>query len=95
MYCIHVGMWGIVRYDGSASETLRFETVKQGCVRAPTLFGFFFPHFLTWLWEPLATKGIYLQTHSEGKLFNLKCLKAKTEVWKVLIHEPVFADDAA
>ena len=40
------------------------------------------------------TEGVYLHTRSDGKLFNLARLRAKTKVRKVLIRELLFADDA-
>ena len=41
------------------------------------------------------TEGIYLRTRSDGRLFNLACLRAKTKVRKVLVRDMLFADDAA
>ena len=42
-----------------------------------------------------ASDGIYLHTRHDGKLFNLRRLRAKTKVTCVLIREMLFADDAA
>ena len=39
--------------------------------------------------------GVYLHTRSDGKLYNLARLRAKTKVRSVLIREMLFADDAA
>ena len=39
--------------------------------------------------------GVHLHTRSEGRLFNLTRLKAKTKAQTVLINEMLFADDAA
>ena len=41
------------------------------------------------------TEGIYLCTRSDGRLFNLARLRAKTKVRKVLIRDMRFADDSA
>lgn len=38
--------------------------------------------------------GIYLWTRSDGRLFNLAFLKAKTKVRKALTRDMLFADDA-
>ena len=40
-------------------------------------------------------EGIYLHTRSDGRLFNLACLRAKTKVHEALIRDMLFADDAA
>ena len=42
-----------------------------------------------------STEGIHIYTGSDGKLFNLARLRAKTKVRTVLIGELLFADDAA
>ena len=41
------------------------------------------------------TEGIYLRTRSDGRLFNLAHLRAKTKVCEVLIRDMLFADYAA
>ena len=41
------------------------------------------------------TEGIYLRTRSDGRLFNLARIRAKTKVREVLIRDMLFADDAA
>ena len=41
------------------------------------------------------SKGVYIHTRANGKLFNIKRLRAKTKVTEVLIRELLFADDAA
>ena len=40
-------------------------------------------------------EGIYLYTRSDGKLFNIARLRAKSKVKLILIRELLFADDAA
>ena len=42
-----------------------------------------------------STEGNYIRTRSDGRLFNLARLRAKTKVRKVLIRDMLFADDAA
>ena len=66
----------------------------RGCVLAPMLFGIFFGMLLKHAFDT-TTEGIYLRTRSDGRLFNLARLRAKTKVRKVLIRDILFADDAA
>ena len=61
---------------------------------APTLFGIFFAVMLKHAFGT-STEGVSLHTRSDGRLFNLSRLKAKTKVRKALIRDMLFADDAA
>lgn len=91
----HEDMQGTVNYDGSSSDPFPIRSgVKQGCVLAPTLFGIFFSLLLSYAFKE-SEDGVYLHTRSDGNLFNLARLRAKTKVRKVLIREMLFADDAA
>ena len=91
----HDDMKGIVSYDGEASEPFAIKSgVKQGCVLAPTLFGIFFSLLLRFAFSR-SEDGVHLHTRSDGKLFNLSRLKAKTKIRTVLIRKMLFADDAA
>ena len=91
----HDGMMGTVQYDGSSSDPFPIKSgVKQGCVLAPTLFGIFFSLLLRYAFHE-SDDGIFLHTRSDGNLFNLARLRAKTKVQQVLIREVLFADDAA
>lgn len=91
----HKEMKGTVQYDGSSSDPFPIKSgVKQGCVLAPTLFGILFSLLLRYAFSQ-SEEGIYLHTRSDGSLFNLARLRAKTKVRKVLIREMLFADDAA
>ena len=91
----HSNMKGTVQFNGNLSKPFDMHSgVKQGCVLAPTLFGIFFALLLRHAFGT-AQEGIYLQTRSDGSLFNLACLKARTKVREVLIRDMLFADDAA
>ena len=91
----HKSMTGVVSFDGEISSSFPITNgVKQGCVLAPTLFGIFFSMLLHYAFKD-STDGIYLHTRSDGSLFHLARLKAKTLVRKVLVRELLFADDAA
>ena len=60
----------------------------------PQLFGMFFAVLLKHAFGT-AKEGVYLHTRSDGRLFNLARLRAKTKVREVLIRDMLFADDAA
>ena len=91
----HENMHSTVRYNGSTSEPFEVSSgVKQGCVLAPTLFGIFFSMLLQYAFKD-CSEGVLLHTRSDGKLFNIARLRAKTRVTKVLIREMLFAVDAA
>ena len=91
----HDGMRGTVQFDGTMSDTFPIQNgVKQGCVLAPTLFGIYFAVMLSQAFEN-STEGVYLHSRSDGKLFNIARLRAKTKIHKVLVRELLFADDAA
>ena len=90
----HTDTKGTVQFNGSSSEPFKIRgDVTQGCVLAPTLFGIFFGMLLKHGFDT-TTEGIYLRTRSDGRLFNLTRLRAKTKVRKVLIRDMLFADDA-
>ena len=63
-------------------------------VLAPTLFGTFFSLLLSHAFSE-SEDGVFLHTRSDGKLFNLSRLRAKTKVCQLLLREKLFADDAA
>ena len=88
-------MKGTDVYDGSTSEPFPVcNGIKHGCVVAPTLFGTIFSLLLSYAFDS-SSDGIYLHTRSDGKLFNLTRLRAKTKVTEVYVREMLFADDAA
>ncbi len=91
----HDEIKGTVQYDGSPSEPFPIRSgLKQGCVLAPTLFGIFFSLLLRHAFSQ-SKDGVFIHTRSDGNLFNLARLRAKTKVRRVLIREMMFADDAA
>jgi hypothetical protein len=91
----HENMHSTVCYNGATSEAFPVSSgVKQGCVLAPTLFGIFFSMLLQYAFKD-CSEGVYIRTRSDGKLYNIARLRAKTKVTGVLIREMLFADDAA
>ena len=86
-----------VSYNDASSESCKILIgVKQGCVLAPTLSGIFFsvllniPHSIT-----PRRESTCMHTRSDGKLFSLSRLKAKSKFRTVFLKEMLFADDAA
>ncbi|XP_076056168.1 uncharacterized protein LOC143034109 [Oratosquilla oratoria] len=91
----HEAKHGTVQYDGSSSDPFPIRSyVKQGCVLAPTIFGIFSSLLLSYAFNQ-SKDGVHLNTRNDGSLLNLARLRAKTKVWKVLIREMLFADEAA
>ena len=91
----HTNMKGTVQFNGSSSRPFDILSgVKQGCVLAPTLFGIFFALLLRHAFGT-ASEGICLLTRSDGRLFNVGHLRAKTKVREALIRDMLFADGAA
>ena len=91
----HTNMKGTVQFNGNSSRPFDIRCgVKQGYVLAPTLFGIFLALLLRHAFGT-ASEGICLRTRSDGRLFNLDRLRAKTKVREALIRDMLFADDAA
>ena len=91
----HDGMKATIQYEGSMSDTFDIKSgVKQGCVLAPTLFGIFFSLLLKHAFGT-STEGVYIHTRSDGSLYNIARLRAKTKIRKTTIRDMLFADDAA
>ena len=91
----HTNMKGTVQFNGSSSRPFDIRSgVKQGCVLAPTLLGIFFALLLRHAFDT-APEGIRLWNRSDGRLFNLGRLRAKTKVREAIIRDMLFANDAA
>ncbi len=92
----HSNMKGIVQFNGCTSKEFNIKSrVKQGYVRACSyLFGIFFALLLKHAFGT-TSEGVYLHSRSDGRLFNLSHLKAKTKVRQVTIRDMLFSDDAA
>ncbi|XP_076028443.1 uncharacterized protein LOC143017538 [Oratosquilla oratoria] len=91
----HDDMTGQVLSGGEVSEPFNISNgVKQGCVLAPILFNLFFTCVLNHAFRDLDL-GVYLRFRSEGSVFDLRRLNAKTKTTEKLILEALFADDCA
>ncbi|CAH1266354.1 Hypp3340 [Branchiostoma lanceolatum] len=92
---LHEGQKGQVKHSGDLSEPFPIDNgVKQGCVLAPTLFAIFFSMMLREAKEDL-TEGIYIRFRTDGSIFNLRRLLARTKTLEELILDLLFADDCA
>ena len=90
---LHDGMQARVCADGKFSEAFDISNgVKQGCVVAPILFVLF---FATMLKEALKTNdnGVHIKFRTDGGIFNLRRLRAKTKTIDLLVRDLLFADD--
>ena len=87
------GIFARVQNDGEFSDPFPVTNgVQQGCVLAPTLFSIIFSAMLTDAFQN-GENGIPVRYCFDGKLFNLRRLKAKSNVQTEVQHEFLFADD--
>ena len=84
-----------MKHNSSLSESFPISnSVKQGCVLAPSLFSIFFSTMLRRAKEHILD-GVYIRFRSDGSLFNLRQLLSHPKTMEQLIMEPLFADDCA
>ncbi|XP_030644988.1 uncharacterized protein LOC115825295 [Chanos chanos] len=89
------GMQASVQDNGETFQPFPIsDSVKQGCVPAPTLFSLMFSAVLTDAFRD-DDIGICLKYHTDGQLFNLRRPQAKTKVMTDVIRDFLFADDCA
>ena len=69
--------------------------VKQGCVIAPTLLSIFLAVFFLSLAAVDQAKDVDIIYRTDGELFNMRRLKAKTKVKATSIVDLQYADDCA
>ena len=92
---LHEGMMARVQDNGETSEAFPVTNgVKQGCVLAPTLFSIMFSAMLNDAFRD-SNLGISLTYRTDGSIFNIRRLQAKTKVSVTTINDLLFADDCA
>ena len=88
-------MMAIVIENGDVSDPFPVTNgVKQGCVLAPTLFSLLFSEMLS---AALAktSAGAMIRCRTDGRVFDLRRLKANTKVQEALVRDFLFADECA
>ena len=92
---LHDGMQAQVLDDRESSTPFPVTNgVKQGCVLAPTLFSMMFSAMLTDAFRE-ANPGLDIRYRTDGRLFNLRRLQAKTKIHVDKLRDFLFADDCA
>ena len=89
----HDGMMGCVLDDGEISSPFDISHgTKQGCVLAPLLFSIFFAMMLLGAFKD-CDLGVSMQFRTDGSVFNLRRLQARTRVFSVILRDLLYADD--
>lgn len=92
---LHDGMLARIQDNGETTTPFSVSNgVKQGCVLAPILFSLMFSAMLTDAFKD-ADVGIGINYRTDGSVFNLRRLQAKTKVSTDTINDFLFADDCA
>ena len=92
---LHEGMLARVQDNGEMSQSFPVTNgVKQGCVLAPTLFSIMFSAMLSDAYKETDV-GIDIIYRTDGSIFNLKRLQAKTKISHDTANDFLFADDCA
>ena len=92
---LHDGMFARVQDNGQTPAPFSVSNgVKQSCVLAPTLFRLTFSAMLTAAFSDDEV-GHGIRYRTDGSVFNLRRLQAKTKVSNDIINDFLFADDCA
>nr|VZI26891.1 unnamed protein product [Spirometra erinaceieuropaei] len=92
---LHDGMMARVTVNGDVLEAFAVTNgVKQGCVRAPTLFNLMFSAMLMDAYRD-ERPGIRVAYRTDGHLLNQRRMRFQSRVSTTTVHELLFADDCA
>ena len=90
---LHDQMMATVLISGGDSEPFEVKTgVKQGCIKAPTLFSIFIAVVIL-ITKPRIPTQIHINYRLDGKVLNLTRLKSKTKISNTALVEFQYADD--
>lgn len=90
---LHDGMECCVTANGEQSEFFSVICgVKQGCVLAPTLFALYFAVVVREA-QQNSSEGVRIRFRTDGNVFNLARLRARTKVSYDIVSEIMYADD--
>ena len=91
---LHDNMMAVVKMNNTTSDSFPIKTgVKQGCVIAPCLFNIYLTTLLLLIRDDLPL-GLDMRYRLDGKLLNLRKLKAKSKVIPSSVLELQYADDS-
>ena len=92
---LHEGMMGQVIDGGEISAAFSITNgTKQGCVLAPLLFCIFFAMMLLVAFRDCEV-GVPVRFRTDGNVFNLRRLQARTKTFAAMIRDLLYADDCA
>ena len=90
----HEGMSGRITHNGATSTPFPINVgVKQGCLLAPVLFNIFVAAVFHVAFRD-STLGCPIIYRTDGRLFNLRRLQAKTKVSEAILRDFQYADDS-
>ena len=91
----HDGMLGCVLDNGETFAPFHVtQGTQQGCILATLLFSIFFSMMLMLAFKDFDI-GVPIQFQTDGSVFNLRRLQARTKVFSSVIQDSLFADDCA
>ena len=92
---LHRNMKARVAFNGQLSGECAVDNgVKQGDIPDPTLFSIYFTMLLAFAFKD-CDKGAFLRFRTTGKVFNLRRLNTKSQTFRGLVRELLYADDDA
>ena len=90
---LHDQMMATVLISGGDFEPFEVKTgVKQGCIKAPTLFSIFIAVVIR-ITNPRIPTQIHINYRLDGKVLNFTRLKSKTKISNTALVELQYADD--